>query len=739
LSTLSLTICVKDPSKTDQIGTIHFPFYTLSEQGSWISDPHVSYKQFVAKVIREAEARYSVADFYNIFNEPGLPRLTPLEERLGVLYASDGEFSAFTLGCILRLVPRCLSTLKNASDPWNKMLPMDFSDSRNLKTDPRNLKDLFNEIRVSFPEESDILPMQCSLLVMFQTLGLLTKQLAPTERLAMLARWLHGTINHNEVSERLFGTNWIDIGDANIRTTQLESFSALINKSSEQPPKFEAVLPLLEVLLSNGEPAERFGRRSRVGYENLFAHLVWRRDSSHARSWVVIPLREYALSNDEQQTQVAFFLGTVKDTDSEGTGLSEESLNLRFDGIRQCAFAASKDFEKVFLKRAVQPKVAAFSREQKVEAEQIQERFSVCTSTAFERVRQLVDAVAGSDVGVLITGESGTGKELVANMLHFKSTRSGCPFVAQNCANLNPQLADSLLFGHVKGSFTDAKTDAKGKFEVADTGTLFLDEIGDLPFESQGKLLRALQEGEIEKVGSEKPIPVDVRVIVATHWNLTEAIDEGSFRDDLYYRIKKVIIDIPPLRVRKEDIGPLIDYFLAFYSREYSKQVKPLSKTTVNLLTEYEWPGNVRELESLIEILVLLMDDQASEIDIERQDQFSQILSTVRPAKPTGDGRKDWPKVLNELAEINERISGKKTEKLPSSAHFGKRVSRAEIAVPLCGGCKLAEGYVDRIAEGLNSTKHSVVAWFGKCDVDIGGMSRLPCVDDPARCVNKQV
>jgi transcriptional regulator with PAS, ATPase and Fis domain len=205
---------------------------------------------------------------------------------------------------------------------------------------------------------------------------------------------------------------------------------------------------------------------------------------------------------------------------------------------------------------------------------------------------------------VLILGESGTGKELVARMIHRHSEQPEGPFIAVNVAAIPRELVESTLFGHEKGAFTGAMRQQIGKFELAHGGTLFLDEIGDLKFDLQAKLLRAIQEGEIERVGGDKPIKVQFRLVAATNVNLERSVKEGSFREDLYYRINVIPIRIPPLRERIEDLPELVRFFLARYNTRFRKHVQGVATTTLGMLQNYWWPGNIRELENLVERLV---------------------------------------------------------------------------------------------------------------------------------------
>jgi DNA-binding NtrC family response regulator len=230
----------------------------------------------------------------------------------------------------------------------------------------------------------------------------------------------------------------------------------------------------------------------------------------------------------------------------------------------------------------------------------------VGTSPAMRRVFETIDRVADADVTVLIRGESGTGKELVANALHYRSPRRAKPLVKTNCAALSRELVESELFGHERGAFTGATARREGKFEAADGGTLLLDECGDMPLETQAKLLRALQEKEFERVGGNQPIRVDVRVLAATNQDLEAAVQAGRFREDLYYRLKVVELVIPPLSERRQDIPLLVDHVLKDAAARFRRDVKPLTAEALRACVAHDWPGNVRQLRSAVEQALLL-------------------------------------------------------------------------------------------------------------------------------------
>src|SRR4051812_45978108 len=231
-------------------------------------------------------------------------------------------------------------------------------------------------------------------------------------------------------------------------------------------------------------------------------------------------------------------------------------------------------------------------------------------SPAMRQVALIIEQVADSDVTVLIRGESGVGKELVARAIHQRSTRRLKPFVKVNCAALPAELLESELFGHEKGAFTGAATTRIGKFEQAHTGTIFLDEIGEMKPALQAKLLHVLQDAEFTKLGSNKKINVDVRVVTATNRDLEQMMVRGDFREDLYYRLKVIEAYVPPLRERRDEIPKLTDYFIAKYSQRYNRPVRPLSDELRARFLTYDWPGNVRELENMIKRFVILQDEQ---------------------------------------------------------------------------------------------------------------------------------
>jgi DNA-binding NtrC family response regulator len=285
----------------------------------------------------------------------------------------------------------------------------------------------------------------------------------------------------------------------------------------------------------------------------------------------------------------------------------------------------SKPFElddlRLVVKNAaetVQLRRENYSLRRRIEVERSQRGALIGNSQAMQRVRAMIEKVSETDATVLVRGESGTGKELVAREVHERNTaRRNGAFVAVNCAALPSELIESELFGHEKGAFTGAAARREGKFEQADGGTLFLDEIGDMSANVQAKLLRALEERRIERLGSNESLPVDVRIVSATHRPLEQEIEKGNFRADLFYRLQVVTIDIPPLRERREDIPLLAETFLRSSTERYELPQRSLGQTALKKLLEYSWPGNVRELKNTIERAVIMAEgDEVSVRDL---------------------------------------------------------------------------------------------------------------------------
>jgi len=285
-------------------------------------------------------------------------------------------------------------------------------------------------------------------------------------------------------------------------------------------------------------------------------------------------------SNEELEASLARALGRVTDP----AGKKELLAN----------FVAESD---------AQPILAVQLTDSQLDARQL-----ISISPAMRRAKALADRIADTDVPVLILGESGTGKEVIAREIHQRSRRRPRPFIKVNCAALPAELLESELFGHERGAFTGATAEKPGKFELADQGVIFLDEIGDMAIRLQAKLLQVLQDEEFFRVGGKKSVRVDARVVVATNRELEREIESGNFREDLYYRLNVVSIRIAPLRERKEDIVPLVDYFLKRFGRKYRNGLSELPSEVLRAFIDYEWPGNVRELENMVRRLVVLND-----------------------------------------------------------------------------------------------------------------------------------
>ena len=255
--------------------------------------------------------------------------------------------------------------------------------------------------------------------------------------------------------------------------------------------------------------------------------------------------------------------------------------------------------------------------ENKILRKKVAKKYEIIgNSKAIVEIHAMIDKVSKTEARVLITGESGTGKELVAHNIHEKSSRSKSSFIEVNCAAIPSELIESELFGHLKGSFTSAVKDREGKFEAANNGTIFLDEIGDMSLAAQAKVLRALEENKIQRVGSQKDIVVDVRVLAATNKDLKKEIDNGNFREDLYHRLAVIMIEVPELSKRKSDIPILVDHFSNLISKEQGIEQKKFSKDALKLLEDSDWSGNVRELRNVVERLIILGGETISKNDV---------------------------------------------------------------------------------------------------------------------------
>src|SRR5258708_7300216 len=307
--------------------------------------------------------------------------------------------------------------------------------------------------------------------------------------------------------------------------------------------------------------------------------------------------------------------------------------------------------------------VEAFERSGFSDQDRNQRRFEqvIGKSPALEAVLEQVEQVAPTDSTVLIQGETGTGKELIARAIHNISSRCGRQFIKLNCAAIPFDLLESELFGHEKGAFTGAITQKVGRFELADKGTLFLDEVGDIPSALQPKLLRVLQEQEFERLGSTRTHKVDVRLVAATHRDLTEMANHGEFRSDLYYRLNVFPVLLPPLRERREDIPALVDHFVEIYGRRMSREIEHIPPATMSALTSYHWPGNIRELQNLIERAVILSNDGVLPNPLPTTATRS-IATTPAATSPTGTTLKDSERslILRTLEAVGWVIGGPK-------------------------------------------------------------------------------
>ena len=299
----------------------------------------------------------------------------------------------------------------------------------------------------------------------------------------------------------------------------------------------------------------------------------------------------------------------------------------------------------------------------------------VGSSDALKRVLRQIELVAPTEASVLIEGESGTGKELIARAIHDHSARRDNALVKVNCASIPHELFESEFFGHVKGAFTGAYRDRIGRFQLADGGTLFLDEISEIPLDLQGKLLRVLQESQYERVGDDTTLSVDVRVIAATNRDLEQVVEQGGFREDLYYRLSVFPIEVPPLRDRGEDIVQLASHFLEKACLDFGHRPLTLSRQQVSLLSRYDWPGNVRELKNVIERGVILSQGKVLRLDLAMAD----ILTSSRPRDNTPDRRE------TRLLTERELVALQKENLLAALSLTNGRVSGPEGAAQLVG------------------------------------------------------
>jgi DNA-binding NtrC family response regulator len=369
----------------------------------------------------------------------------------------------------------------------------------------------------------------------------------------------------------------------------------------------------LRLLLVDDEEAARYGMRRAL---STFDYSISEADSAEAARVLVKQQEPDLLLLDVNLPGISGldFLHELKSSNGNAPLViiitAHGSERMAVEAVKSGAYDyLSKPFELDDLRLVVKNAAENFSLRKRIEIERTERGALIGNSEGMKRVRSMIEKVAETDATVLVRGESGTGKELVAREIHERnSVRRNRAFVAVNCAALPAELIESELFGHEKGAFTGAAARREGKFEQADGGTLFLDEIGDMSSNVQAKLLRALEDRHIERLGGNESIPVDVRIISATHRPLEQEIAAGNFRADLFYRLHVVTIEIPPLRERREDIPTLAEKFARAAAEHFELPVRPLGQSALRRLVDYDWPGNVRELKNTIERAVIMAE-----------------------------------------------------------------------------------------------------------------------------------
>jgi DNA-binding NtrC family response regulator len=390
----------------------------------------------------------------------------------------------------------------------------------------------------------------------------------------------------------------------------------------------------------------------------------------HSHNYDVILLDMNFRSGDNSGNEGLFWLSEILKNDPHMIVImitAYGDINLAVRAIKEGAtdfIAKPWDAEKLIitLRNAVKLRnsgneVRKLQEKQQQLNEDIEKHFKLFRGPAksMETVYKTIDKVSQTDVNILILGENGTGKEVIAREIHRKSNRSSEIFLAVDLGSISETLFESEMFGHVRGSFTDAKEDRTGRFETASGGTLFLDEIGNLAISSQSKLLRALQNREITRLGSNKPVPVDIRLITATNKNPDELVQHNLFREDLLFRINTVQIELPPLRERKEDIPGLADYFLAQYATKYGKPSLKISGSAYEMLVNYHWSGNIRELNHTMEKAVILCDSNV----MKPQDLSLKERTTVKNEEESVHSLSDIEKnaIVKAIAKFNGNVS----------------------------------------------------------------------------------
>ena len=397
-------------------------------------------------------------------------------------------------------------------------------------------------------------------------------------------------------------------------------------------------------------------------------------------SFLCVPIKE--------KQEVIGALSVFRDVVDEDALLEESHV---------LAIIASMVARAALLRREVMEEQEHLLEENRKLRAELTERYRpgniVGTSREMQGVYDQIAQVAKSPATVLIQGETGTGKELVAHAIHYASTRAEGPFVRVHCAALPESLIESELFGHVRGAFTGAVSDRKGRFELADGGTIFLDEVGEIPMSIQAKLLRVLQEREFERVGGLKTIKVNVRIITATHRDLPDMVSKGTFREDLYYRLSVFPIFVPPLRKRKADIQLLTNFFLDRYAKESGKILHGVSNEVLDILCSHSWPGNVRELENCVERAVLLAQDE-----LVLREHLPSILQGIEPRSAA----------LADPAEVPEGVA---------SGNIEERVGAFERRI-LVEAIKATQGNVAAAARNLESTPRIIAYKLKRYDID---------------------
>jgi two-component system response regulator HydG len=398
----------------------------------------------------------------------------------------------------------------------------------------------------------------------------------------------------------------------------------------------------------------------------------------------------------EQQQSGIEILQAVKQLSEETEVIvmtAHNSVEFAVEAMRQGAFNYLQKPLDLKQLRTIVEKAGASSQLKRINREltqRLDEKFGftgvVGSSPAMLAVIERVKRIAPTDATVLIQGETGTGKELFAQAIHQNSPRKNKHFVALNCGALTESILESELFGHIKGAFTDASSDRVGKFEYATGGTVFLDEVGDMPMATQIKLLRVLENGEVTRVGSNESVKVNVRLLSATNRNLEEAVEAGTFRRDLYHRLKVVTIRIPPLRERTDDIPVLLDHFIKMFTKRHSKTIKGVTSAARRVLFAYDWPGNVRQLRNIVESMVVVDFDELIDVD-----DLPEELDGIKPPQQTAEAinggvecliGKTLEEVENMLIQVTLKTTGGNREEAAKILGIGERTLYRKIKSP---------------------------------------------------------